>query len=201
MRSLILIFAVLFSSNGAFAGELWPEALYERLSRETTKKVISSPTRETWHGGMMTDAITGNRVGLVLWSAVRRSNIHKDLVVSCADDTATEDPETVVFVDNLFGDDPRDKLTSHNVQVKYKYDNHSTQTATWFLVDRYNGGLYVQVDGDDHVRSMIAGSRFYVNTARRDGKAITDEFSLTGFTSEFEKACGWHPNYQDWITS
>ena len=171
--------------------DIWPVDLYEKM----TNAVATAPEgKPIWLGGIGTDYRSGKPVGLAVWSASGGPKAQIELVVSCFEDTKTELPEIVAYIDDLYG-------SSQFIDISYRYDAKPEQSAKWALIDKEGGGLYAHVDGDVHVRNMMAGNWLSLSSQRLDGGKATDKFSLAGFTRVFTETCSWHPKYAKWIST
>ena len=173
----------------AASEDIWPVVLLQQLYNEVLEKPEDIAV---WHGGTGIEESTGKPVGLAVWSASGGSKAQIELVVSCFVEVDYELPQIVTYISDV-------SKSASLVDVTYRYDSKAEQPAKWRLIDSVNGGLFVHVDGDTHVRSMMASNDLSLNTPRADGTIATNSFSLTGFSREFSKSCSWHSNYANWI--
>ena len=169
--------------------DIWPMVLLQQLYDGVLEKPDGIAV---WHGGTGIEESTGKPVGLVIWSASGGPKAQIELVVSCFDEVNYQLPQIVAYINDVSNSKP-------SVDVSYRYDSKAEQPATWRLIDNANGGLFAHVDGDIHVRNMMASNDLTLNTPRADGSIATYSFALSGFTREFSKSCSWHPNYANWI--
>ena len=164
-------------------------ALLQQLYNEVLEKPEGIAV---WHGGTGIEESTGKPVGLAVWSASGGAKAQIELVVSCFVEDNYELPQIVAYISDVSKSEPL-------VDVSYRYDSKAEQPAKWRLMDSVNGGLFVHVDGDTHVRSMMASNDLSLNTPRANGSVATNVFSLSGFSREFSNSCSWHKNFSNWI--
>jgi len=169
----------------------WPIELLEQLYDEVSDMPDG---KAVWHGGTGIDESTGKPVGLTIWSASGGSKAQIELIVSCFEEDDYKLPQIVAYITDV-------NKSKTLVDVSYRYDSIAEQSMKWVLIDEENGGLFAHVDGDAHVRNMMASNTLTLSTPQANGGKSTYTFTLAGFTREFTKNCSWHPNYTDWVAT